>query len=431
MQVNGIITEYNPFHHGHKYQLEESRRLTGADFTVVAMSGNFVQRGAPALLDKHTRAEMALRCGADLVLELPVLYALSSSEAFAAGAVALLDRLGPVTHLCFGSECGDTGKLAPIASVLLEEPKQYRSCLQKCLRQGLSYPAARLQALAQCPGLPDDTPELLASPNNILGIDYMKALLKRKSAMRPLTVKRIGQGYHDGYVPFRDTPDGRQTLPPQDDSPSSPPALSAYAIRQALQEKNGLFLSLPHMPPEAGELLRSYLADHKAMESDDFSQVLYYKLLLEKENGYEKYLDVSPGLSDRIRRHLKDFRGFTDFCDTLKTKDMTYTRIARCMLHILLGLEKVHMASGKSLDYAPYAKVLGFRRRAAPLLHAIKDRSSLIFLPKLADAGQKLPPEAFALLKLDLLASEIYHGIASSRSGLPLPNELSTPLIIL
>ncbi|MCI9143493.1 MAG: nucleotidyltransferase family protein, partial [Lachnospiraceae bacterium] len=143
MKVNGIIAEYNPFHNGHKYQLEESLRLTGADYTVVVMSGNFVQRGAPALLDKHTRAEMALRGGADLVLELPTLCAVSSAEYFAAGAVALLDKLGIITHLCFGSECGETEPLRRIALRLSDQHGEYDAALRRRLKEGLSYPQAR------------------------------------------------------------------------------------------------------------------------------------------------------------------------------------------------------------------------------------------------------------------------------------------------
>ena len=182
MRVNGIIAEYNPFHNGHRYQMEESRRLTGADYTVVVMSGDFVQRGAPALADKHARAEMALRCGADLVLELPALYAASSAESFAAGAVALLHGLGAVTHLCFGSECGDVDALGQIAALLLDEPEQYRTALKAFLKQGLSYPSARAGAISACreagEALPEGCGEILASPNNILGIDYIKALLR-------------------------------------------------------------------------------------------------------------------------------------------------------------------------------------------------------------------------------------------------------------
>ena len=140
MRVNGIIAEYNPFHNGHKYQMEESRRITGADYTIVVISGNFVQRGAPALLDKFSRAEMALRCGADLVMEIPSIYAASSAEYFATGGVSLLNQLNVVTHLCFGSESGDIGILRQIASILREEPEEFSRLMKANLRQGLSYP---------------------------------------------------------------------------------------------------------------------------------------------------------------------------------------------------------------------------------------------------------------------------------------------------
>ena len=149
MKVNGIIAEFNPFHNGHKYLLEEALRQTGADMTIVAMSGNFVQRGAPALLDKHARTEMALKCGADLVLEIPTVYAVSSADGFATGGVSLLHRLGVVTHLCFGSECGEVDILKNIARILLSEPEEFADALRSNLRQGFSYPIARTQALLQ------------------------------------------------------------------------------------------------------------------------------------------------------------------------------------------------------------------------------------------------------------------------------------------
>ena len=327
MKVNGIIAEYNPFHNGHLYQLEESRRLTGADYTVVVMSGDFVQRGAPAMLDKHVRARMALLGGADLVLELPVLYAVSSAEQFAAGAVAILDRLGVVTHLCFGSECGDAEALGQIAGYLLEEPDSYRSHLQQLLRQGRTYPAARAQAL--CTAFGRDWEQILSSPNNILGIDYIKALKKRKSSILPVTVKRIGAGYHDGAVPLR--PDClqngqgaselQQGLPHGQDCPATPsmqPA-SARAIRQALQ--NGQTTELltskllrPYLPAEAARLLEDCLIQKKSVCPDDLSSILYYKLLIQIEQGYEKYLDVSAGLSDRIRNKLGEYTGPESFC---------------------------------------------------------------------------------------------------------------------
>lgn len=424
MRVNGIAAEYNPFHNGHRYQLEESIRLTGAEYTIIVMSGDFVQRGAPALTDKRTRAQAALLCGADLVLELPALYATASAEAFAAGAVALFDRLGVVTHLCFGSECGDVGQLQKVAEILAKEPEAYRALLKQFLRQGLSYPDARarsLEAYAALPGslgkgLPADASRLLSSPNNILGIDYIKALLRRKSGLIPVTVTRAGAGHHDRLP---------QTCP------ASSPFLSAGAIRQALREDGSPARLRPYLPEDSVRLLADCQAKPRFLYPEDFSSVLYYKLLTEREQGYEKYLDVSADLSRRIRENLNGFTGFEAFCDLLKTKNMTYTRISRSLLHILLGIEQRHMELGKALDYVPYARVLGLRRSAAPLLRAIKMNSSIPFVTKPAGAEKKLPGQAGSLFRLDLLASAVYMGTAYAGSGHPAPNELSTPLVVL
>ncbi len=460
MNVNGIIAEYNPFHNGHKYQLEESGRLTGAEYTVVVMSGNFVQRGAPALVDKRLRTEMALRCGADLVLELPVLYATASSEYFAAGAVALLDKLGTVTHLCFGSECGDAAALGQIAAFFAEEPESYRADLKRLLKHGLSYPDARARALSlqsdvpetrantfpplsgssenagkplqeqtgfsgngcdvrpsRLP-LPDNCAEILSSPNNILGIDYIKEIIKRKSSIIPVTVKRLGAGYHDALLP-EDTK-----------CPKTSP-ISALAIRQILrggQLPSGL---RSFMPEEVWQLLHTRMSEAGLVYPDSLSGLLYYKLLLEREQGYEKYLDVSADLSNRIRNGLNRFTGFIPFCDLLKTKAFTHTRISRCLLHILLDIEADDMRRGRAQDDTPYARVLGFRKSARPLLHAVRAHSSIPLITKLADAPRNLPAEADRLLKQDILASEIYQGIAYGGTGQPAPNEFSTPLVIL
>lgn len=436
MRVNGIVAEYNPFHNGHRYQLEESRRLTGADYTVIVMSGGFVQRGAPALADKQARAEMALRCGADLVLELPVLYACSSAEAFAAGAVALLDGLGAVTHLCFGSECGDVDALGQIAAFLLEEPEPYRMALKASLKQGLSYPNARARAISACREagevLPEGCGELLASPNNILGIDYIKALLHSKSSMVPVTIQRVGAGYHEGYQKsfYDGFPAPAQPASGTGQEPG-PSLSSALAIRQALQQGCPLARLAGSMPGESLQILSSYTEKARLLHADDFSSLLYYKLLMEQGQGYEKYLDMSRSLSDRIARQLNGFSGYESFCDLLKTKNMTYTRISRCLLHILLGIEKAHMELGQSLGHAPYARVLGFRRQAAPLLEAIGKLSSVPLVTKLADAKKSLEADAYRLLKLDIQSSALYQAMARAHTGRPPKNEFSTPLVIL
>ena len=411
MQVNGIIAEYNPFHNGHKYQLEEARRRTCAGYTIIAMSGNFVQRGAPALLDKHSRAEMALRCGADLVLELPTLYASSSAEYFASGAVALLDKLGVVTHLCFGSECGDVTLLTQIANILADEPAEYSAALKRFMQQGYSYPNARVNALMQLYPFLEGHWQVFPSPNNILAIEYLKALHRRKCTIQPVTTKRTGAGYHD-----------RQT---------DKEICSALALRQALYAGSAPSQLCYHMPAEAGQILADRLSRNRLLRLNNFSSMLHYKLLLERDHGFQDYLDVSADLSARIQNRLGEYTNFDSFCDVLKTKEMTYNRISRCLLHILLDITKADMDMGRAMDYVPYARILGFRKGSEPLLSAIKEKSSIPLVSKLADAEDLLDPTAYAMLRQDVLAGEIYQAAVSAGTERPSANEYTTPLAIL
>ena len=357
MKVNGIVAEYNPFHNGHAYQLQHAREATGAAYTVVVMSGNFMQRGAPALLDKFTRARMALENGADLVLELPTCYSASSAEFFARGSVALFDKLGIIDHLCFGSECGNIEVLSKIAEIFYTEPEPYAESLRCNLRKGMSFPIARTWALLQyAPSLSDDK-DVLSSPNNILGIEYLKALMSRNSRITPFTTTRVGADYHDKRLGTNQC--------------------SALAIRQSVAAGHDLSYLAAQMPESAYELLRDSLAHRKPLFADDFSAALQYKLLTEYSSGYDSYQDISSDLSDRIRNSLPSFAGYTSFCDLLKSKDMTYTRISRCLLHILLNMTKEEFENCRTQDYISYARVLGFRKDATPLLTEIKKNSSV------------------------------------------------------
>ena len=410
MKVNGIIAEYNPFHNGHKYQLTESLQRTNAQYTVIVMSGSFVQRGAPALVDKYCRTEMALLNGADLVLELPVLYSTASAEYFATGAVALLDQLEVVTDLCFGSECGDAQLLRQIAEILLEEPKAYTRSLKQYLRQGLSYPNARTEALMQNYPFLNQYKSVFSSPNNILGIEYIKAILKSSSSMKPVTIQRAGAGYHSRF------PEEEQC--------------SALAIRQALYAGTDEGFLKNGMPENAAKLLSKQLKKTGFVRSNDFSDMLYYKLTTEKNSGFEKYLDVSADLSDRICRRLDDYKNFDGFCDILKTKEMTYTRISRCLLHILLDIRKSDMERAKAMGYAPYARVLGFRRAASPLLGEIKEHADIPLVTKLADAESFLGRGALDMLRQNIKIAQIYNGVAAHRADLTPANEIATPIVI-
>ena len=410
MKVNGIVAEYNPFHNGHAYQMQHAKEATGADYTIIVMSGNFMQRGAPALLDKFTRAKMALECGADLVLELPTCYDASSAEFFAKGSVALCDKLVVTTNLCVGSECGNIDTLSRIAEIFYTEPEPYVESLRCNLKKGMSFPIARTWALLQyAPSLSDEK-DVLSSPNNILGIEYLKALMSRNSKIVPFTTPRVGADYHDKRLGTNQC--------------------SAIAIRQSVAAGHDLTYLASQMPENAYEILRTSLEEQKPLFADDFSAALQYKLLTEYSSGYDCYQDTSPDLSDRIRNMLPSFTGYTSFCDLLKSKDMTYTRISRCLFHILLNMTKEEFETCKSEDYISYARVLGFCKNAAPLLTEIKKNSSIPLITSLADARQTLPADALRMLDQDILRNQIYLGHLALKNKKEMVNEYRTPIVI-
>lgn len=426
MKVNGIIAEYNPFHNGHLYQLNTAKAQTEADYTIVVMGGNFMQRGTPAILDKYLRAKMALLCGADLVLELPTYYAASSAEYFAMGGVTLLDKLGVVDHLCFGSECGDIAVLQKIARPLCEEPTEYIELLREYLKKGLSFPTARTNALLTYDTSLSDCKDVFSSPNNILGIEYIKALLRRRSYIEPVTVKRLGADYHDAVLATTKNTISAYTSSSATDAPTS----SATAIRNAIIDGTDLFYLKNHMPDAAFHVLEDVLSKSKPVFANDFSALLHYKLLQEQVSGYERFLDVTSELSDRIRNSLYDYRQLEDFCDLLKRKDMTYTRISRCLLHILLNMKTENMEVYRDMDYIPYARVLGFRKESTPLLSAIKANASIPLLTKLADAEGILNEQAYGMLQEDIRINQIYASVLAQKNGGTMTNEYRTPIVI-
>jgi len=408
MHVTGIIAEYNPFHNGHRYHLEEARKKSNADYIVIAMSGNFMQRGTPALLDKYTRTRMALNNGADLVLEIPSVYSSGSAEYFAAGAVTLLDKLGVVDTLDFGSEWGQADELGQIAAVLADEPDQYKIILQDKLRQGCTYPAARAYALNQT-GY--SLTELFKMPNNILGIEYIKCLIKRGSIIRPVTTKRMGSAYHEEQLNHNYS--------------------SAFAIREAVFAGKDLDILKEQLPENAYDIIREHFNSYLPVHPDDFSLLLHYKLLSEADMGYEKYIDITPALSERIRNNLYQFTTFHGFCDLLKTKDVTHTRISRSLTHILLNMESDRLERCKEMDLVPYARILGFNKSSTGLLAAIKAKSSIPLISKLADAERILEDRAYKMLKYDIYVADLYNSVAAGKSRQPMRNEYSTPIVML
>lgn len=388
MKTVGIIAEYNPFHNGHAYLLSKAKEVTGADYCIVVMSGDFVQRGAPALMNKYLRTEIALRNGADIVLELPACYSLSSAEYYASGAVALLDKLGVTDTLCFGSECGDIKLLSEFASQLLSESKKFKSVLNLHLRSGMSYPNARNMALqASAPHLSSQI-GIMSGSNNILGIEYCKALSRRASSIVPYTIRRTGACYHDASL----------------DAGYS----SALAIRSALAATGELSSIQDQVPLSAYTLMEDHYGADYPIFSDDLSTLLHYQLLSELPEGYTSHPDIDQKLSDRIAKMLPQYQDFHTFCELLNTKNRTYTRIARSMMHILLHIQREEMTAYCEEDYIFYARMLGFRKDAKPLLSAIKENSAVPLISKLADADALLTPTGREMLTKDIFASHIY-----------------------
>lgn len=411
MKTVGLITEYNPFHNGHAYHIEKAKMLTGADRVIVVMSGDFVQRGAPAVMPKHLRAKSALLSGASLIIELPVCFATGSAEYFAQGSISLLNQLGCIDSICFGSECGDLHLLKEIAQILADEPIEYQTALKQALKEGASFPAARQEALNI---YSDKYSEILASPNNILGIEYLKALAKIHSKMEPFTIKRIGAGYHDMDI------DGQFS--------------SATAIRSdiyQLADVNSSSESLPlthiqtQVPSSCHELMKKNYQTRYPVKADDFSLLLKAKLLSEMAGSLSHYLDMSPELANRILRLRNDYLSFEQFCDLLKTKELTRSRISRSFIHVLLGITNDWLTAMKAP--APYARILGFRRDHADLLGILKRTSGIPLITSPARAV--LADTAYQMLELDIYASNLYESVITDLYGTPFHNELTKQII--
>lgn len=378
MNVVGIITEYNPFHKGHAYQIQKAKEQCGAEFAVVVMNGDFVQRGEPAIFDKYTRTKEALLGGADLIFELPVRFGLSSAGDFAMGGILALNALPFVTHLCFGTETGDLTPLLQAATFLCNEPDSYRTRVKHFVKQGILYPKARSLALAAESGLPTETWD---SPNNILGLEYCVALQKLHSKIKPFTIRREGQGYHDN------------------DTPALSDFPSATFLRKQIRkagEKENLSLS-------------------------DFSSLIGYSLLTAKDLCRIK--DITPDLSDRIRNELPKYREINEFVKTIKNPSLTTGRIKRSFFQCLFDIEKEE-------PVMPYLRVLGMKKEASSLLSQ-KENASCQILTKLAFDVPKMDDTAKKLFAKDLLASDLYRQVFCHKYNQTLPNEYQHSPIVL
>ena len=402
MKAVGLVTEYNPFHNGHLYHLNKAMELTGADISVAVMSGDFVQRGEPAVLDKYTRASMALNSGVNLVVELPVNYAVSSAENFAAGALKVLDYI-KADSIAFGSESGDIERLSKLAHVLCDNEDALYKEISKYTANGISYAAARQKVVEK---LTDkDTAAMLTSSNNILAVEYLKAIIKNNYAIKPYTIKRQGDSYNDTDIRSE--------------------YASATALRGNLKADN----ISKYIPVKAGLILSS---NTNYIYPDDITEALFTRLLgILFASSYDKnvfienvmrYPDVNKEIAGRLYKSAMDMItrtvpqgaeskdngafSFGSLCEHIKTKEVPLSRIKRALVRITLGLDKKHM---EKYANEPYIRVLGFDKKGQEYLSYIRKTVEVPLITKIADYKE--------MLLDDIHAANIYNMIVAGKYG--------------
>ncbi len=379
MKVCGIVSEYNPFHNGHMLHIERTRELIGESCAIMCcMSGNFVQRGEAAIMPKHLRAEAAVRCGADLVFELPARYALLSAEGFAAAAVYILASTGVLTDLSFGAEHDNIADLIEVAQVLLEHNTVLRTLHE--LKSGVSYAAARERALyAQI----KEKAALISSPNNILAVEYLKALISMSllGDVTPHAVSRIGAGHDSG-----ETEDN---------------VASASHIRALL--RGGNVDALRFMPQSGGDMLRRAMASGLALvDSARLEAAMHSALMWATPQSLAALPGVSEGLEHRLYKAIHSCRGIDNISAAAKTRRYPHARIRRLLMCAFLGITKDDTASPP-----PYAKVLAMNERGRQVLHMARDRAMTPIITKPAHV-KKLSARAVTMFEHETLASEVY-----------------------
>ena len=407
MKTLGIVTEYNPFHKGHAYMIEEAKKKAGADRVVVVMSGSFVQRGEPAIFDKWTRTEAALMNGVDMVLELPVLFAAANAETFARAAVRILEETGIVDVLCFGSESGDLHSMQEAARLMENETEEFQHILKEHLDEGLSYPAARAKALEIVSQISSD---ILSRPNHILGLEYLKALDRYNCSMEPMTIKREGD-YN---------------------SPSLTEGFaSAAAIRKALAEDRSTE-ALSQLPENVHDVYNKALSLGTApCFWDELTPALHYKLRMSTTEEIHEIAEVVEGLENRILHSIDSCYDIKDVIDFIKTKRYTRTKIQRILLHILLDIKEKEVAYFMNLPKMPYIRVLGFKKETSGILADLTENAKVPVLTNLKKAPEVLNEDGLALLALEKTATDLHALTYPNQIYRATNQDFTKPLVIL
>ncbi len=374
MTVAGIVCEYNPFHNGHKFHIEETRKKTDSDAIVAIMSGNLVQRSDVAVFSKELRAKAAIENGVDLVLELPTSYSTASAELFALSAVGILNALGCVDFLSFGTECDDIDSLCEIAKLLANEPPEFSALLNTFSASGLSYPTARAKAVESFWG--KEKSDILSSPNNLLGIEYLKALILQKSNIKPVAIPRKGAG-HDAWEANDDI-------------------ASASYIRDLI--KSGRDFS-EFVPESANDIFK----DATPHSITKLEEAILCHLIKTPTEDLRKIADVSEGLENRIKDAALSSKTLDELYNAIKTKRYTHSRIRRIILSAFLGItESDRQANPK------YIKILGHNETGQKIIAAAKKTATIPLLRNTSQVNKLKDPEIKALWERERIFDKIY-----------------------
>lgn len=385
-KVLGIIAEYNPFHNGHLYHIEQSKELVNPDYTVCIISGNFVQRGNVSIIDKWSKAEMAINAGANLVIELPTIYSTSSAENFAEGCIKILDSFKLDTVLSFGSECGDINTLNKFAEILSKEPQEYKSLLNHELQTGISYPKARENALLMYVNDIRKYANTLSSPNNILGIEYLKAIKKLKSNILPLTVKRNAVD-HDSEEIIENY-------------------ASSTHIRELLCENKNITKLVPKFSYDI--LARQINSGKSVLDIAAFEREILYALRKMTLNQISNLPDVTFGLANSLMYAVNSCNSYENIISMVKSKTYTQSRVQRILLYALLGITKDDMEDSRKTK--PYVRILGLDDKGRELLSELsKSNPKLPVITSVKDFYNTSNNRSLTrMLNIDVLATNIY-----------------------
>lgn len=391
MKVVSFITEYNPFHYGHKFHLEKSLYLTDATHSISIMSSSFVQRGEPSIVDKWTKAKMAIENGVDLVIELPFIFSVQSAELFALGGIKVMDALNIVDYIAFGSEVGNLEPLQNIADILIQEPDEYKKALKYHLNLGLSFPAARSKAIIEYfksnKSMNFDYENIIKQSNNILAIEYLKALNKLNSSITPVAISRQGSDYKEINL--------------------STSFASATAIRRNMLEKNINYIK-DSLPQPTYELLETfYNKFNKFNHLENYDSIIRYLILTTPKSELEHILDMEHGLENRIIDKSFKSQNIKELIENSSTKRYPKTRIQRILVHLLNDISKETIKE-LYLENIPYIRFLGANNKGLELLNAIKERSSVPILTKFSHVEKTTDEITRKFASLEKKATDIY-----------------------